>query len=52
MAKQAIAKLKNKRTGDKLGWWSEWLQEGGEEIVKILHILFNRVEREQRTLIR
>ena len=51
MVKKAIAKLKNKRASDKLGWRAEWLKEGGEEIVKSLSILFNRIEREQRTLI-
>ena len=51
MVKKAIAKLKNKRDGDRLGWRAEWLKEGGEEIVRSLSILFNRIEREQRTLI-
>ena len=51
MVKKAIAKLTNKRTGDRLGWRAEWLKERGEEIVKSLSILFNRIEREQRTLI-
>ena len=41
-----MAKLKNKRASDRLGWRAEWLKEGGEEIVKILSI-----EREQRTRI-
>ena len=51
MVKKAIAKLKNKRASDKLGWRAEWLKEGGEEIAKSLSILFNRIEREQRTLV-
>ena len=50
MVKKAIAKLENKRASDRLGWRAEWLKEGGEEIVKSLSILFNRIEREQRTL--
>ena len=50
MVKKAIAKLKNKRASDRLGWRAEWLKEGGEEIVKSLSILFNRIERVQRTL--
>ena len=50
MVKKAIAKLKNKRASDRLGWRAEWLKEGGEEIVKSLSILFNRAEREQKTL--
>ena len=49
MVKKAIAKLKNKRASDRLGWRAEWLKERGEEIVKSLSILFNRIEREQRT---
>ena len=50
MVKKAIAKLKNKRASDRLGWRAEWLKEGGEEIVKSLSILFNRIEREKKTL--
>ena len=50
MVKKAIAKLKNKRASDRLGWRAEWLKEGGGEIVKSLSILFNWIEREQRTL--
>ena len=50
IVKKAIAKLKNKRASDRLGWRADWLKEGGEEIVKSLRILFNRIEREQRTL--
>ena len=51
MVKIPIAKLKYKRASDRLGWRTEWLKEGGEEIVKSLSILFKRIEREQRTLI-
>ena len=51
MVKKPIAKLKYKRASDRLGWRTEWLKEGGEEIVKSLSILFKRIEREQRTLI-
>ena len=29
MVKKAIAKLKNKRASDRLGWRAEWLKEGG-----------------------
>ena len=28
MVKKAIAELKNKRAGDRLGWRAEWLKEG------------------------
>ena len=51
MVKKVIGKLKNKRASDRLGWRAECLKEGGEEIVKSLSILYNRIEREQRTLI-
>ena len=50
MVKKAIAKLKNKKASDRLEWRAESLKEGEEEIVKSLSILFNRIEREQRTL--
>ena len=50
MVKKATAKLKSKRASDRLAWRAEWLKERGEEIVKSLSILFNRIEREQRTL--
>ena len=43
--------MKNKRASDRLGWRTEWLKEGGEAIVKSVSILFNRIEREQQTLI-
>ena len=52
MATNAIAKLKNKRANDRLGKRVEWLKTGGEEIVKNLSILFNRIKRVQRTLIK
>ena len=52
MATNAIAKLKNKRARDRLGKRAEWLKTGGEEIVKNLSILFNRIKRVQRTLIK
>ena len=51
MFKKAIAKMENKRASDRLRWKAEWLKEGGEEIVKSRSILFNRIEREQRTII-
>ena len=49
MVKKAIAKLKNKRASDRLGWRAEWLNEGGEEIVKSLSILFNRIENKKHS---
>ena len=50
MVKKAIAKLKTKKASDRFGWRAEWLKERGKEIFKILSILFNRIEREQKTL--
>ena len=44
MVKKAIAKLKNKRASDRLGWRAERLKEEGEEIVKSLSVLFNRIK--------
>ena len=49
MVKKAIAKLKNKRASDRLGWRVEWLKEGGEEIVKGVSILFNDRKRTKAT---
>ena len=49
MVKKAIAKLKNKRASDRLGWRVEWLKEGGEEIVKGVSILFNDRKRTKTT---
>ena len=48
MIRKAIAKLKNKRASDRLGWRAEWLKEGGEEIVESLSILFNRIEKKPK----
>ena len=44
MVKKAIAKLKNKRASDRLRWRVERLKEEGEEIVKSLSVLFNRIK--------
>ena len=35
MVKKAIAKMKNKRASDRLGWTAEWLKEEGEEKSKV-----------------
>ena len=35
--------MKNKKAADRLGWKAEWTKEGGEEMVKSLYILFNRI---------
>ena len=36
----------NKKAADRLGWKAEWIKEGGEEMVKSLCILFNRIKTE------
>ena len=40
--------MKNKKTADRLGWKSERIREGEEEMVKSLYILFNRFKRENQ----
>ena len=39
--------MKNKKAADRLGWKAEWIK-GGEEIVKSLCILFNRIKTENQ----
>ena len=36
--------MKNKAAGDILGWKADWIKVGGEEMVKILYILFNGIK--------
>ena len=36
--------MKNKKAADRLGWKAEWIKEGGEEMVKGLYVLFNRIK--------
>ena len=40
--------MKNKKTTDRLSWKAEWIKEGGEEMVKILYILFSRIKTENQ----
>ena len=42
--RKAIGRMKNKKAADRLGWKTEWIKEGGEEMVKSLCILFNRIK--------
>ena len=51
MVKKAIARMKNKRASDGLGWTAEQLKKEGEEIFQNVNLLFNKIEREQGTLI-
>ena len=36
--------MKNKKAADRSGWNAEWIKEGGEEMVKGLYVLFNRIK--------
>ena len=38
--------MKNKKAADRLGWKAEWINKGGEEMVKSLYILFNSIKTE------
>ena len=40
--------MKNKKAAVRLGWKAEWIKEGGEEMVKSLYILFNRIKVENQ----
>ena len=46
--RKAIRRMKNKKAADRLGWKAEWIKEGGEEMVKSLYILFNRIKTENQ----
>ena len=40
--------MKTKKAAGRLGWKAEWIKEGGEEIIKSLCILFNRIKTENQ----
>ena len=44
--KKAILKMKSNKSGDRSRWKSEWLKEGGDEMIENLTAIFNRVEEE------
>ena len=46
--RKAIKRKKNKKAADRLGWKAEWGKEGGEQMVRSLYILFNRVKTENQ----
>ena len=48
MIRKAIRRMKNKKTVDRLGWKADWIKDGGEEMVKCLYILFNRIKTENQ----
>ena len=47
MVKKAISTMKKRKGGDKVGWKAEWLIEGGDEMIRSLEILYNRIEKEK-----
>ena len=47
MVKKAISTMKKRKAGDKVGWKAEWLIQGGDEMIKILEILYNRIQQEK-----
>ena len=47
--RKAIRRMKiKKKAADRLHWKAEWIKEEGEEMVKSLHILFNRIRTENQ----
>ena len=38
--------MKKRKAGDKVGWKAEWLIERGNEMIKSLEVLYNRIEQE------
>ena len=42
--RQAVKKNKRGKAADRQGWRSEWLIEGGEEMIKSLVILYNTIQ--------
>ena len=48
MVKKAVSTMKKRKAGDKVGWKAVgWLIEGGNEMIKSLEILHNRIEQER-----
>ena len=45
---KAIRRMKNKKAADRLGWKVEWKKKEGDEMVKSLYILFNRIKTENQ----
>ena len=35
------------KAGDKVGWKAEWVIEEGDEVIKSLEILYNKIEQEK-----
>ena len=48
---KVVKEMKNKKAGDKNNWKTQWIKEGGNEMVQSLATLFNRVEEENKILI-
>ena len=45
---KAIKGLKRKKAADRQGWKSEWVLEGGPEMITSLQILFSRIQEERK----
>ena len=45
---KAIKGLKRKKAADRQGWKSEWVLEGGPEMISSLQILFSRIQEERQ----
>ena len=46
--RKAVKGMRNKKAGDKNNQKTEWIKEGGSEMVQNLATLFNRVEEENK----
>ena len=49
MVKKPLSTMRKRKTEDKVGWKAEWLIEREDEKIKILQILYNRIEQEKIT---
>lgn len=47
--KKIINTLKRKKAQDSMGWKNEMIMDGGEEMVKSITIMFNRLSKENKT---
>lgn len=46
--RKVIRRMKNKKASDRLGWKAKWIKGRGEEMVKSLYTLFNRIKTESQ----
>ena len=40
--------MENKKAADRLGWKTEWIKEGGDEMLKSLYISFSKIKTENQ----